>query len=149
MDGVVLLPMLSAAHLEGAHMYSLTEIEREALDGWMSRDAQLLAVARGRSTADGQPVWLLMSTGLMVVQFSATGGQVRAHVQWTPPYSLYRLDLIDEAHHALLRMVTHHRRHVLLAVSTAEARVFATEVRALIQRTSRAPVRTQSLAGVA
>ena len=131
-------------------MQSLTEMERDALDGWIPRDAQLLAVVRGRFTADGQPAWLLTSNGLMVVMFTAiSSGQIRAQVQWTPPYSLYRLDLTDEAPHALLRMVTHHRRHVLMAECSADARLFATEVRALIQRTSRAPVRTRSLAGVA
>ena len=131
-------------------MQSLTEHEREALDGWMPRDAQLLAVARGLRSTDGQPVWILTSNGLMVVMFTATPlGPVRARVQWTPPYSLYRLDLIDEAQHALLRMVTHHRRHVLLAVSTGEARTFAAEVRALIQRLSRAPTRNHAWSGVA
>lgn len=123
-------------------MHYLTELEREALEGWMPAHAQVLAVARGRRTADGDPVWVLTSNGLIVVTFSTDGQQhLRARVQWTPPYSLYRLDLLDEATHALLRVVTHHRRHVLLAVSAPEARHFAAQARGLIVQSLRRPSR--------
>lgn len=99
------------------HNEPLTEAEREAIDMWVPKGTSILTYTRGRLTREGRPVWIVTTSGVLIVTLHDEGfDRVRARAEWLPAEHLRRIDLDVDRDLALVRVVTLSRRFVLYGV---------------------------------
>lgn len=109
----------------------LTEPERDAIEVWIPKGVSLLTYTRGRHTRDGNPVWVLTPTGILIATLTDEGGErVRARAEWLPAEHLRRIDLDVDREFALVRVVTLTRRFVLYGIDRDSAVRFVALARA-------------------
>ncbi len=111
----------------------LSEAEQDAVDGWLPKEARILAHIRGRPTGSDRPLWLVTSDGVLIASLSdATDGHLRARVNWVPVAQVRRVDLITNSTLALVRLLTPTRRFVLFGSDDESATRFTVSARSLI-----------------